>query len=189
VAAVSGPGSSARRLEILRGLFARATAEEQDFLVRLLFGELRQGALEGVLVEAVARASGVSAVRVRRAAMLAGSLAEAAAAALHGGGGALDRFVMSVFTPVQPMLADAAEDVRRRVRAAGRRRARVQAGWRPRPGAQGGHDVRVFSRNLRDVSVAVPEVVEAVRALPRARWCSTARCSRCAPTGARCPSR
>jgi DNA ligase 1 len=166
VAAVSGPGSSARRLEILRGLFARATAEEQDFLVRLLFGELRQGALEGVLVEAVARASGVSAVRVRRAAMFAGSLTQAAAAALHGDPEALDRFAVSIFTPVQPMLADSAEDVGEALARLGEAAleykldgARVQV-------HKAGGDVRVFSRNLRDVSVAVPEVVEAARAMP-----------------------
>src|SRR5215208_4226599 len=92
VARVSGAGSLARRVQILRELLARATAQEQDFLVRLLFGELRQGALEGVLVEAVARASGLPSTRVRRAAMMAGSLAEVATAALHEGPQALDRF-------------------------------------------------------------------------------------------------
>src|SRR5207253_5782052 len=75
MAATSGSGSSRPRAELLRQLLGRATRDEQDFLSRLLFGELRQGALEGVLVEAIARAGGVEAARVRRAAMLAGDLA------------------------------------------------------------------------------------------------------------------
>ena len=75
LAAASGPGSAGARGEALRGLLARATAEEQDFLIRLLLGELRQGALEGVLTDAVARASTCPPADVRRAAMLAGDLA------------------------------------------------------------------------------------------------------------------
>jgi DNA ligase 1 len=166
VATASGAGANARRVETLRRLFARATREEQDFLVRLLYGELRQGALEGVLVDAVARAADVPAARVRRAAMIAGSLADAAGAALHGGPAALDRFALSVFTPVQPMLADSAENVADALERLGDAAleykldgARVQV-------HKAGSDVRVFSRNLRDVTIAVPEVVEAVRALP-----------------------
>src|SRR5947208_14668343 len=84
VAAASGAGSSASRAELLRQLLGRATRGEQDFLVRLLFGELRQGALQGVLADAVARASGVPLAQVRRAAMLAGDLAPVAVAALGG---------------------------------------------------------------------------------------------------------
>ena len=111
VAASSGPGSTRRRAERLRQLLSRATDHEQDFLVRLLFGELRQGALEGVLVDAVARAAGVPAARVRRAAMLAGDLAPVATALRTGGAAALDAFGLRVLQPVQPMLADAAGDV------------------------------------------------------------------------------
>jgi DNA ligase-1 len=166
VAGVSGAGSLARRVEILRELLARATAEEQDFLVRLLFGELRQGALEGVLVEAVARASGLQAARVRRAAMMAGSLPDAATAALHDGPHALDRFAVEIFKPVQPMLADSAEDVGDALARLGDAAfeykldgARVQV-------HKAGDEVRAFSRNLRDVTAAVPEVVEVTRALP-----------------------
>src|SRR4051794_9123288 len=166
VARVSGPGSIGTRVEILRALLARATAEEQDFLVRLLFGELRQGALEGVLVEAVARASGLPAARVRRAAMMAGSLPEVAAAALHDGPQALDRFAVEIFKPVQPMLADSADDVAdaftRMDDAAFEYKldgARVQV-------HKAGDEVRAFSRNLRDVTAAVPEVVEVTRTLP-----------------------
>ena len=74
IASVSGPGTARRKSELLRDLLNRATVDEQDFLIRLLFGELRQGALEGVLAEAIARAADLPADRIRRAAMMAGSL-------------------------------------------------------------------------------------------------------------------
>ena len=90
LASLTGAGSARRRVERLRHLLSCATEPEQDFLVRLLFGELRQGALEAVLVDAVARAAGVPAARVRRAAMLAGDLAPVAAAVRNGGEAALD---------------------------------------------------------------------------------------------------
>src|SRR2546428_2398542 len=113
VAAAAGSCSSAARVQVLRALLGRATREERDFLVRLMFGELRQGALEGVLMEAVARASGVAAARIRRAAMLAGDLAVVASAALAGGEHALSRFILQPFQPVQPMLAQSASKIRR----------------------------------------------------------------------------
>src|SRR5437763_12587206 len=166
VGAAGGPGSAAARTKILRDLFVRATRDEQDFLVRLIFGELRQGALEGVLLEAVARASGIAAARVRRAAMLAGALAPVARAALVDGDEALARFMVQLFQPVQPMLADSAADVGAALAELGETSlefkldgARVQV-------HKDGEEVRVFSRNLRDVTPAVPEVVEVVRALP-----------------------
>src|SRR5439155_18057359 len=104
LAVSSGAGSAARRAELLRELFRQATHDEQDFLLRLLFGELRQGALEGVLMDAVAKASGIAAPRIRRAAMLAGDLAPVARTALLEGEQALSRFVLQPFQPVQPML-------------------------------------------------------------------------------------
>src|SRR5262249_47354199 len=111
LAALSGQGSAGARAQLLRQLLGRATREEQDFVIRLLVGELRQGALEGVLMDAVARASGVAAPRVRRAAMLAGELGAVARAALTEGDSALSRFILQPFQPVQPMLADSAADV------------------------------------------------------------------------------
>src|SRR5206468_11016118 len=104
LAATSGAGSAALRSQVLRDLFGRATRAEQDFLVRLLFGELRQGALEGVLIEAIARASGIGPARVRRAVMLAGELPSVARTALVDGDSALSRFMLEPFQPVQPML-------------------------------------------------------------------------------------
>ncbi len=166
IAHASGPGSTAQKLTILRSMLARATRDEQDFLTRLLFGELRQGALEGVMLEAVARAAGVPASLVRRAAMAAGDLATVARAALFEGEHALSRFIVQILQPVRPMLADAAEDVGAALDRLGEAAleykldgARIQA-------HKAGDEVKVFSRHLREVTPAVPEVVEAVRALP-----------------------
>ena len=165
IAALSGSGSARARAEALRRLFERATGGEQDFLGRLLFGELRQGALEGVLVEAVGRASKIPAANVRRAAMLAGALAPVARAALTEGASALQGLTVQPFTPVQPMLADSADGVDAALRDLGQASfefkldgARIQV-------HKSGDEVRVYTRNLRDVSAAVPEVVEAARSL------------------------
>jgi DNA ligase-1 len=169
LASAGGPGSAAARAQLLRQLLGRATRAEQDFLIHLLFGELRQGALEGVLVDAVARAAGIPVARIRRAAMLAGGVATVAKAALAEGQDredALSRFILQPFKPVQPMLADTASDVVDALASLGEASfeykldgARVQV-------HKADDEVRVFSRSLRDVTVAVPEVVAAVRALP-----------------------
>ena len=166
LAVSSGAGSASRRAELLRGLFRQATHDEQDFLIRLLFGELRQGALEGVLLDAVAKASGIAAPRIRRAAMLAGDLAPVARTALVAGEDALSRFVLQPFQPVQPMLADSATDVNGALEALGEASfeykldgARIQV-------HKVGDEVKVYTRNLRDVTSAVPEVVTAARAMP-----------------------
>jgi ATP-dependent DNA ligase I len=166
LAGASGAGSSSARAQRLRELLGRATRDEQGFLIRLLFGELRQGALEGVLVEAVARASGVASERIRRATMLAGELAEVARTALVDGDAALSRFILQPFQPVQPMLADTAADVGDALATLGEASfeykldgARIQV-------HKVGDEVKVYSRNLRDVTIAVPEAVTVARAMP-----------------------
>ena len=166
LAAVSGSGSGAARAAGLGALLAAATAPEQDFLRRLLFGELRQGALEGVMAEAVARATGLPAATIRRAAMLSGDLGTVAIAALTGGAEALAAFDVQLFRPLQPMLAQTAADVGEALGRLGEASleakldgARVQVHRR-------GDEVRVFSRRLNEVTPAVPEVVEATLALP-----------------------
>ncbi len=111
IGAVSGKGSQARRADLLGSLFAAATETEQMFLRRLLSGELRQGALGGVMADAVAKAAGLPAAAVRRAAMLGGDLPAVAAAALTGGAPALDEFTLRVGRPVGPMLAQTATGV------------------------------------------------------------------------------
>ncbi len=166
IAAASGKGSQAARKALVEELFGRATAEEQRFLLGLLRGDLRQGALEGIMVEAVARAAEVPARDVRRAAMLAGTLGPVAAAALTAGLPGLDRFRLTVLRPVQPMLAQTASDVDD---ALGRiRPASVE--WKL-DGARLqvhrlGDEVRAFTRNLADVTERVPEVVAATLELP-----------------------
>src|ERR1700733_15189662 len=111
IGAVSGPGSVAARKSLVGELFGRATGDEQQFLFGLLSGELRQGALEGVMTEAVARAASVPVAQVRRAMMLRGSLGAVAAAALAGGGPALAAFGLEVGRPVRPMLAASAPSI------------------------------------------------------------------------------
>jgi DNA ligase 1 len=162
----AGAGAGRARAAMLRDTLGRATAAEQNFLIRLLFGELRQGALEGVLVDAVARAANVPAAVLRRAAMLAGEIGIVARVALTEGEAALAQFALRPFQPVQPMLADSAGDVDAALADLGEASfeykldgARIQA-------HKVDDEVRVYSRNLRDATVAVPEVVEIVRAMP-----------------------
>nr|WP_275937443.1 ATP-dependent DNA ligase [Sorangium cellulosum] len=166
MAGTSGPGSAATRRAALGRLLARATDAERDFFARLLIGELRQGALEAVMVEAVARAASIPPASLRRAVMLAGDAAEVAKAALLEGGAGLERFSLQLLRPIQPMLAQAADDI---ASALGELRT-VALEWKI-DGARvqvhkDGDDVRVFSRSLNPVTKAVPEIVEAVRALP-----------------------
>src|SRR6202041_1567386 len=111
LASIRGAGSAARRTEVLRELFSRATAPEQQFLLRLMIGELRQGALAGVMIDAIAAAAGLPVSEVRRAAMYSSNLGVLAQAALREGSGALEKFQLELFSPVAPMLAQTAADV------------------------------------------------------------------------------
>lgn len=166
IARIQGRGSVAARRRELGQLFTRATAEEQEFLFRLILGELRQGALEGVMIEAITKAASLTAANVRRAVMLAGDPAVVAKAALTEGEPGLGRFSLDLLKPVKPMLAQPAEDVADVLDAFGEAAleykldgARIQA-------HKSGDEVRVFTRRLHEVSASVPEVVEAVRNLP-----------------------
>ena len=164
----TGKGSTQAKERLLGELFAGATPQEQEFLFRLLIGELRQGALEGLMTEAVARAApppGLDPDAVRRAAMLGGGdLGAVARAALTEGAAGLARFRVQLYRPIQPMLAQAAESVQDALTQVGEAAfeykldgARIQV-------HKAGDEVRVFSRLLNDVTVAVPEVVTAARA-------------------------
>ena len=160
---VKGKGASAQRMAELKSLFSSATAEEQDFLLRLIVGELRQGALEGVMIEAVAAAAALPAAEVRRAATFAGGIAPVARAALAEGANGLKRFAIRLMQPVLPMLAQPAQDVAAALAELGSALfewkldgARVQV-------HKSGSDVRVFTRNLNDVTAAVPEVTAALK--------------------------
>jgi DNA ligase-1 len=169
VKAESGAGSGQRRATLLAQLLARATAAEQDFALKLMVGELRQGALESIVIDAVARAFGAPPDAVRRAVMLAGSLRPVAEALARGGEAGLSAFELRLFQPVQPMLADTAEDVEAALARLGEAAfeykldgARVQV-------HKDGDQVEVYSRQLRRVTPAVPEIVERMRALPARR--------------------
>jgi DNA ligase-1 len=169
LATSSGAGSARRRTELLTALFGAATGDEQRFLGRLLTGELRQGALEGVLTEAVAAASGVPSEQVRRALMLSGSLPVTARAALLDGADAVAAFRLEVGRGIRPMLASPADTLAGAVAelaAAGGVTveykldgARVQV---HRDGAR----VWVFTRSLRDITASAPELVELALRLP-----------------------
>jgi DNA ligase-1 len=166
IKAIKGKGSTTRKRESLAALLALSTEAEQRFLRGLVIGELRQGALEGVMVEAIAEASDVDAALVRRASMLAGDQREVARAALTEGAASLSRFSLELFRPLQPMLAQTADGVGDALaRTAGCALehkldgARVQVHKRA-------DEVRVYTRNLNDVTARVPEIVEGVRALP-----------------------
>jgi DNA ligase-1 len=165
VAAIRGAGSANRRREILASLFADATAREQSFLARLLVGELRQGALEGVMADAIAAAAGLPATDVRRAIMLSGAIAPVAVAALAEGPAGLARFKLALFEPVSPMLASPTQDVESALAelrlAAFELKldgARVQVHKHERT-------VKIYSRTGRDVTFSLPEIESTIAAL------------------------
>jgi ATP-dependent DNA ligase I len=165
IGALTGPGSQAERRQLLGGLLRRATEAEREFLVRLLAGDLGQGALEGIMTEAVAMAAGVPAQQVRRAHQLGGSLPEVAQAALTAAAdpqqaaAALSSFTLRVGRPVRPMLASPAASI---AAALGRiSPAAVEwkiDGIRIQVHKQGS-EVRVFTRTLEEITARVPEIV------------------------------
>ena len=166
LAAASGPGARSRRGELLELLLTRATAAEQQFLRRLLVQELRQGALEGIMADALAAAAGVDAAEMRRALMVAGSLAAVGAAALDGGVAALRGFRLTLFRPLLPMLAGTAPDVDAALQRTGTASVETKYdGARVQVHRFGGA-VRVYTRNLREVSANLPNLVAAVAGLP-----------------------
>lgn len=166
IAALSGEGSQAARADALHRLYARATETEADFLSRLFIGELRTGALEGVVTDAIAAAATVKLAIVRRAAMLAGDLALVANLALVGGEEAVAAVGLEPLRAVGPMLASTSESVAAAMADVGEASvewkldgARIQvhrAGW----------EVRIYTRNLNDVSDRLPEVVALARQFP-----------------------
>ncbi|TCK26576.1 ATP-dependent DNA ligase [Pseudonocardia endophytica] len=167
LAATAGSGSAARRRDLLDRLYGAATADEQRFLHRLLTGELRQGALEGVMVDAIAAAADVGLATVRRAFMLSGRLPGTAATALDGGTAALEEVGLEVGRPIRPMLASPGDSLDAALDALGADvtvehkldGARIQV-------HRDGDEVRVWTRTLREITSGVPEVIARVRALP-----------------------
>lgn len=166
MADLSGPGSAGARRSLLAGLFARATTEEADFLRRLFVGELRQGALGGVMADAVARASGAPVGDVRRAAMFAGDLATAALAALSEGAHALSGFGLEALTPVQPMLAASSESVTEAVGLFARSSVEWKLDGIRLQVHRAGGVVRCYTRNLNDVTDQFGALASSVREFP-----------------------
>jgi DNA ligase-1 len=167
IGAISGKGSTAARKALVGALFERATQDEQRFLVGLLSGELRQGALEGVMTEAVARAASVPVAEVRRAMMLRGSLGVVAAAALAGGVAALKAFGLEVGRPVRPMLASSAASI---VDAMAKIDGDAAVEWkldgiRIQAHLAGG-SVRLFTRTLDEITGRLPDVTATLAKLP-----------------------
>lgn len=166
-AGTTGAGSRQRRREIFESLFGAATAAEQDFLSRLMLGELRQGALDGVMTDAAALAAHVPVTAFRRALMLRGDLGVVAEAALRDGVAGLEGFTLRPGRPLRPMLAASASSIS----AALERNDAVALeykldGIRMQAHRDGEGRVTVYSRSLDDLTERLPEIVEAVHTLP-----------------------
>jgi ATP-dependent DNA ligase I len=166
VQGTTGSGSAARRKQILTDLLGQATEQEADFVKRLFTGELRQGALAGLMVDAIAKAAGVSGVLTRRALMLSGDLTRTAEIAITTGEDGLRAVGFEIFRPILPMLASSAASVSDAVGSFALSSVewkldgiRIQIHRRD-------EEIRVYTRNLNDITDALPGIVDAVRALP-----------------------
>ena len=184
LAAIRGGGSTARRAAALQALFGRATGEEQEFLLRLLVGELRQGALAGVMIDSIAAVTGVPLPEVRRAAMYESNLGAIARVGLEAGALGLQRFQLQVMSPIAPMLAQVANGVDEALETLP---GDIAFEWKM-DGARiqlhkQGSLVRIFTRNLNDVTAAIPEVADAARALPAEQLVLDGEALAFAPTG------
>jgi DNA ligase-1 len=166
LAGLSGSGSGTARIERVGDLLARATEAEASFLARLLGGELRQGALDGVMTDAVAVASGIPATVVRRAVMLGGRLDVVARVALAEGRPGLEAIGLVVGRPVQPMLASTAASATEAVAAMGLASVEWKLDGIRIQAHRDGDDVALYTRNLNDITARLPEVVDVVRSLP-----------------------
>lgn len=163
IAQSRGAGSVEKKVKALRDLFSSAREDEKEFLAGLIMGEVRQGALEGIVVEAIAQASGLAVERIQQGVMFSGNIGEVARVALEEGLEGLSRFQPRLFHPIAPMLANAAEgegdalarwgQVAYEFKIDG---ARIQI-------HKSGEEVRVFTRHLKEVTERVPEIVAVAR--------------------------
>lgn len=172
VAVTTGTGSEAARAAQIRAFLNRCDPNEQDFVKRVLVGDARQGALAGVMTDAVAKATGIKAATVRRAVMLRGDLGEAAAVGLIEGVEGLEAIDLEVGRPIQPMLASTAPDVGEAMEATGKASvewkldgARIQVHIQPGE-RQDQPLISVYTRNLNDVTNRLSQVTEVAAALP-----------------------
>ncbi|CAL9373080.1 ATP-dependent DNA ligase [Streptomyces sp. enrichment culture] len=168
--AVSGAGSQAERARLVGELMGAATEDEQRFLLGLITGEVRQGALDAVAVEGLAQATGAPPADVRRAVMLAGSLQAVAEALLADGPPALDRFRLTVGRPVLPMLAHSASSVAEAVQKLGACAVEEKLDGIRVQVHRDGDSVRLYTRTLDDITDRLPEVTRAARELAGERF-------------------
>jgi len=161
-----GQGSAERRARGLRALLERAEPPGREFLFALLTGEVRQGALDGLVLEAIAKAAALPAAEVRQASMFAPSIGALARAALEQGSAGLARFSLQLLSPVAPMLANPAEDPEEALERLGEAAFEYKVDGVRLQVHRAGDEVRVFTRHLQDITARVPEVVEWARALP-----------------------
>jgi DNA ligase-1 len=165
LAATTGSGSKSARTQRLHDLLARATAAERDFLARLLVGELRQGALESLMIDAVAAAAGIPASIVRTAAMVAHGVVSVARPALTDGAAGLAQFALQPMQPLAPMLAQPAGDMAEALEALGTAAIEWKVDGARVHVHKSGDDIRVYTRSRNDVTASAPEIVEALRAV------------------------
>ena len=183
IARTTGAGATTDRADQMSQLLARATKDEQQYLALAVLGELRQGALEGLMVEAVAQAAELPVGEIRRALMVSGDLGAVARAALTDGRQGLTRMAIRLFRPLKPMLAQTAEDIGQGLTQLGTAAFEYKLdGARIQVHREGG-DVRVFTRYLNDVTAAVPEIVETVRELPISNVVLDGEALACHPDG------
>jgi DNA ligase-1 len=161
-----GQGSTERRARGLRAVLERADEAGREFLFALLTGEVRQGALDGLVLEAVAKAAALPAAEVRAAAMFAPDIGTLARAAIEAGAAGLARFSLRLLAPVAPMLANPAGDAEEALERLGEAAFEYKVDGARLQVHRAGDEVRVFTRHLQDVTARVPEVVEWARALP-----------------------
>ena len=166
LATTRGAGSTARRMELLGDLFSKATTAEQEFLLRLMVGELRQGALAGAMVDAIAAASDIPVDAVRRASMYAPHLGAVARVGMTEGASGLLQFQLAPLSPIAPMLAQTADGVEEALQILS---GAAAFDWKMDGARIQLHKldgvVRIYTRSLNDVTAAVPEIVEAAHAL------------------------
>jgi DNA ligase-1 len=164
IANATGSGSRQRKEALLDTLLSRLSGDERDYLMRIVFGEMRIGAVEGVVLDAIAEAASINPEKVRRANMLLGSLPKVAELALAEGRTAIEAVGLTLFVPIKPMLAEMAEGFDEVLKEHGGRSAfefkydgaRIQIHRK-------NDEVRVFSRRLTDVTASVPDIVELAR--------------------------
>jgi DNA ligase-1 len=166
IAGATGPGSATRRRELLAELLGRATRDEAAFIARLLTGELRQGALAGLMADAVAKAAGVRAEIARRALMLSGDLTRMAEIAITDGEDGLRAVGLEMFRPILPMLAAPGATVAEAVGSFERSSVECKLDGLRVQIHRRGDEVRIYTRNLNEITSALPGIVDAVRGLP-----------------------